>query len=384
MRFDFSTSNRILFGPGTIKEIGSIAKSMGSHALLVQPQLGLDDTPLPELLNQAGVRTTPFHVSGEPGVALVQSAVATARAAGCDFVIAMGGGSAIDTGKASGVLLANPGDLLDYLEVVGKNQPLQRPGLPVIAIPTTAGTGAEVTKNAVLGVPEQKFKVSLRGPYLLPRLALVDPELTYSLPPAITAATGLDALTQVIEPYVSKRANPLVDLWCREGILRAGRSLRRAFSNGNQPDAREDMAYTSLLGGLSLANAGLGAVHGFAAPLGGEYSAPHGAICAALLAATMKINVRALRERAPAHPALERYAEVARLLTGRPAAETNDGIAWVEETIRQFNIPPLSTYGLTSADLPRLVEKAAKASSMQANPIVLTDQELTEILEMSV
>jgi alcohol dehydrogenase class IV len=384
MRFDFSTSNRILFGPGTLKEIGPIAKSMGSHALLVQPQLGLDDTPLPELLAQAGVRTTPFHVSGEPVIGLVQSAIATARAAGCDFVIAMGGGSAIDTGKACGVLLSNPGDLLDYLEVVGKNQPLQYPGLPVIAIPTTAGTGAEVTKNAVLGVPEQKFKVSLRGPYLLPRLALVDPELTHSLPPTITAATGLDALTQAIEPYVSKRANPLVDLWCREGILRAGRSLRRAFNDGSNPAAREDMAYTSLLGGLSLANAGLGAVHGFAAPLGGEYSAPHGAICAALLAAAMKINVRALRERAPAHPALERYAEVARLLTGNPTAETGDGIAWVEETVRQFNIPSLSTYGLTPADLPRLVEKAAKASSMQANPIVLTAAELTKILEMSI
>ena len=249
----------------------------------------------------------PFAVPGEPTVGLVQAAVQTARAAGCDCVIAIGGGSTLDTGKAAGALLANPGDLLDYLEVVGKNQPLLRPGLPVIAIPTTAGTGAEVTKNAVLGVPEQKFKVSLRGAYLLPRVALVDPELTFSLPPAVTASTGLDALTQVIEPYVSKRANPLVDLWCREGIARAGRSLRRAYSEGSDPAAREDMAYTSLLGGLSLANAGLGAVHGFASPLGGEFNAPHGAICAALLAPAMKVNVRALGERAPAHPALERY-----------------------------------------------------------------------------
>ena len=381
MHFDFSTANRILFGPGTLAEIGPLAKSLGQRALLVQPQIGPDPARLLDLLAQAGVSAEPFGVPGEPSVALVQSAVQTARQAGCDFVIAIGGGSALDTGKAAGALLANPGDLLDYLEVVGKNQPLRNPGLPVIAIPTTAGTGAEVTRNAVLGVPEQKFKVSLRGAYLLPRVALVDPELTYSLPPAVTASTGLDALTQVIEPYVSKRANPLVDLWCREGIARAGRSLRQAYANGRDAAAREDMAYASLLGGLSLANAGLGAVHGFASPLGGEYPAPHGAICAALLAPCIQANVRALRQRAPSHPALARFGEIARLLTGRPSAEVDDGIAWVADTVRQLSIPPLSAYGITRADVPRLVEKAAKASSMQANPIVLAEGELSEILE---
>ncbi len=390
MRFDFSTANRIVFGPGTLTEIGPIAKSLGQRALLVQPltplrereaRIGPDPTRLLELLAQAGVSAVPFGVPGEPTVALVQAAVQAARQAGCDFVIAIGGGSALDTGKAAGALLANPGDLLDYLEVVGKNQPLRNPGLPVIAIPTTAGTGAEVTRNAVLGVPEQKFKVSLRGAYLLPRVALVDPELTFSLPPAVTASTGLDALTQVIEPYVSKRANPLVDLWCREGIARAGRSLRQAYASGSDVAAREDMSYTSLLGGLSLANAGLGAVHGFASPLGGEYPAPHGAICAALLAPAIKANVRALRERAAGHPALWRFGEAARLLTGDPAAEIDDGIAWIEDTVRLLAIPPLSAYGMARADVPRLVEKAAKASSMQANPIVLTEAELTEILE---
>jgi len=380
MRFDFSTANRILFGAGTSREIGSIARSLGRHALFVQPQVGLNAAPLLELLAQAGVQVTQFWVPGEPSISLVQAAVAAAQAAGCDHVIAAGGGSALDTGKAAGVLLANPGNLLDYLEVVGKNLPLLLPGLPVIAIPTTAGTGAEVTKNAVLAVPEQKFKVSLRGPFLLPRVALVDPELTYSLPPAVTASTGLDALTQVLEPYVSKRANPLVDLWCREGIQRAGRSLRQAYFNGSDPAAREDMAYTSLLGGLALANAGLGAVHGFAAPLGGEFSAPHGAICAALLAPGIKLNLHALRDRAPSHPALQRYAEAARLLTGNPTAQAADAVAWIEETVRLLQIPPLSAYGIQPADIPHLVEKAAKASSMQANPIVLTEAELTEML----
>ena len=383
MRFDFSTANRILFGPGTLKEMGSIAKTMGRHALLVHPPTGAgpDLAPLEELLSKAGIDITPFVVPGEPTVTLIQQASAAARSAGCDFVIAIGGGSTLDTGKAVGVLLTNPGDVLDYLEVVGKNQPLINPGVAVIAIPSTAGTGAEVTRNAVLGVPEQKFKVSLRGNTLLPRVALVDPELTFGLPPAVTAATGLDALTQVIEPYVSKRANPMVDLWCKEGIQRAGRALRRVYEQGSDPVAREDMAYTSLLGGLSLANAGLGAVHGFASPLGGEFNAPHGAICAALLAPAMRMNVRALAERAPSHPALARFGEVARLLTGSPTAEAADGIAWVTETVRLLNIPPLSTYGMTREDLPRLVEKAGKASSMQANPIVLTEAELVEILE---
>ncbi len=381
MHFDFSSPNRIIFGPGALKEIGPIAHGMGRRALLVQPQVGLDVAPLAALLAQAGVDITPFLVAGEPTVELVQAAVKTARSAGCDLVIAIGGGSTLDTGKAAGALLTNPGDLLDYLEVVGKNQPLVNPSLPVIAIPTTAGTGAEVTKNAVLGVPEHKFKVSLRGATLLPRLALVDPELTYSLPPAVTASTGLDALTQVIEPYVSRRANPLVDLWCREGIVRAGRSLRQAYAQGSDAAAREDMAFTSLLGGLSLANAGLGAVHGFASPLGGEYSAPHGAICAALLAPAVKMNVRALRARDPQHPALARYAEIARLLTGSPTAEIADLVAWLEETVRLLDVPPLSRYGMGRGDTARLVEKAARASSMKANPIELTEGELSEMLE---
>lgn len=380
MRFDFSTPNRILFGAGALQEIGPLAQAMGRHALLVQPHTGFDVAPLAALLDAAGVTVTPFGVAGEPTLALVQAAVQCARAAGCDLVIAIGGGSVIDTGKAAAAMLANPGDLLDYLEVVGKNQPLTHPSLPVIAIPTTAGTGAEVTKNAVLGVPEQRFKVSLRGAGLLPRLALIDPQLTHSLPPAVTASTGLDALTQVIEPYVSRRANPLVDLWCREGITRAARALRQVYAHGDDAAAREDMAFTSLLGGLSLANAGLGAVHGFAAPLGGEYPAPHGAICAALLAPAVKINARALRERQPRHPALARYSEIARLLTGRPDAEIEDGVAWLEETVRLLQIPPLSRYGISAGDIPRLVEKAARASSMKANPIDLTPAELSELL----
>ena len=236
----------------------------------------------------------------------------------------MGGGSAIDAGKALAAMLTNPGEPLDYLEVVGRGQPLRQPSAPFIAVPTTAGTGSEVTRNAVLAAPERGVKASLRSPYLLPRLAVVDPELTLDLPPALTASTGLDALTQLIEPYVSVRANPMTDLYAVEGLRRAAEALPRAWANGDDREARRGMCWASLLGGLSLANAGLGAVHGFAAPVGGMFPAPHGAVCAALLAPAMEINVEALRRRAPESRALGRYDEVARL-AHRAAARDRGG-----------------------------------------------------------
>jgi alcohol dehydrogenase class IV len=319
-------------------------------------------------------------VSGEPTVDVARRGVQQARETGCNLVIGFGGGSTLDTAKAVAGLLTNSGDLFDYLEVIGKGQPLSRPAAPMIAIPTTAGTGSEVTRNAVLDSPEHRVKVSLRSPLMLPRLALVDPELTYGLPPAVTASTGLDALTQVTEPYVSIRANPLTDAICREGMGRAARSLRRAYEHGDDPAAREDMALASLFGGLALANAGLGAVHGFAGPLGGMFHGPHGAICASLLPHVMAVNVHALRERAPEGEALRRYGEMARILTGNPGATAEDGIAWVKELCASLSVPSLATFGVTEADFPTVVEKGAVASSMKANPIKLTPDELKEIL----
>ena len=232
-------------------------------------------------------------------------------------MIGLGGGSAIDAAKAIAALAANGGDPLDYLEVVGRGRSLTQPSLPCIAIPTTAGTGAEVTRNAVLASPEHGIKASLRSATMLPRLALVDPELTYSLPAAVTASTGLDALTQLIEPFTSSKANPLTDALCREGMMRAARSLRTAYEDGRDAAAREDMALASLFGGLALANAGLGVVHGFAGPVGGTFHAPHGAVCAAFLPHVMAVNARALRTRQPGSAALARYDEIARILTGQ-------------------------------------------------------------------
>jgi alcohol dehydrogenase class IV len=254
----------------------------------------------------------------------------------------------------------------------------------MIAIPTTAGTGSEVTRNAVLAVPEKKVKVSLRGPFVLPRVALVDPELTYSLPAAVTASTGMDALTQVIEPYVSARANPMTDLYCQEGIRRAGRSLLRAYQDGENQAAREDMAFASLMGGLALANAGLGAVHGFAGPLGGMFAAPHGAICAALLPAVVQMNASALQARAPQHTSLVRYQQIAAWVTGEPTATIADLSVWLDHLRAELGIPGLSNYGVSARDIPELVEKSVVASSMKANPIELTRAELAEILEQAI
>ena len=295
-------------------------------------------------------------------------------------IIGFGGGSALDAAKAVAALTANDGDPLDYLEVIGQGKPLRRVPVPVIAIPTTAGTGSEVTANAVLASKEHGVKVSLRSPLMLPRIALIDPELTWSQPAAVTASTGMDALTQCIEPFVSNRANPVTDAVCREGILRGGRSLRLAFDEPNDADARRDMALTALFGGMALANAKLGAVHGFAAPVGGMFSAPHGAICAILLPPVMEANIRALRECAPEHDALARYAEIARLLTGIADAAPEDGAAWVRQLVDDLGIPALSTYGITDEAVPEIVEKAANASSMQGNPIALTYEELSAIL----
>lgn len=384
MRFEFATAARIIFGEGTLREVPAAAAAMGTRALLVTGSTPERAAPLAGSLQAAGIASVPFAVPGEPTIGLIRSGTSHARTAGCDLVIAIGGGSAIDAGKALAAMLTNPGDPLDYLEVIGRGQPLAHAAAPFIAIPTTAGTGSEVTRNAVLGSPEHGVKASLRGAGMLPRLAVVDPELTLQLPRAITASTGLDALTQLIEPYVSVRANPMTDQFCVEGMRRAAAALPRVCADGEDREARADMAWASLLGGLALANAGLGAVHGFAAPIGGRWAAPHGAVCAALLPHAMEINVRALRSRAPAGGALRRYDEVARLITGEPHSTAEDGVRWVAELCRKLEIPPLRTYGVCQADVADLVVQGARASSMKGNPIGLAGEELREIIARAI
>ena len=375
MRFEFQTATRIVFGEGTAGSLPDLVRSLGTRPLVVTGASGERAAWLVSALSAETLR-----VAGEPTVDLVREGARRVENAACDLILSLGGGSAIDAGKAIAAVATNGGEPLEFLEVVGKGRAILAAPLPFIAVPTTAGTGSEVTRNAVLGSAEHGVKASLRSPLMLPQVALVDPELTYQLPPRVTATTGLDALTQLIEPYVSRRANPLADAVCVEGIRRLRGALGRAYHDGLDREARHDMALASLFGGLALANAGLGIVHGFAAVLGGSSKAPHSALCAALLPHGMAANVDALRARAPQHPALERYGAIARLLTGRNQASAEDGIEWVHALCAELNVGSLGTWGIAEADFPGLVEKAARASSMQANPLALTDEELLAVL----
>jgi alcohol dehydrogenase class IV len=383
MRFEFATAARILFGPGTLKEAAPIAASFGRRALIVAGSTLDQAMALMDLLGRQDVSAVTFGVSDEPAIEIVQAGIQFARENECEVIIGLGGGSAIDTGKAIAALITNLGDPLDYLEVIGRGQPLKQTPLPYLAIPTTAGTGSEVTRNAVLASHEHRVKVSLRSPLMLPRVAIVDPELTYSLPPSITAGTGLDALTQLIEPYTCNSPTPLVDAICREGIHRAAQALKRAYQSGKDVEARENMSLAALLGGMALANARLGAVHGFAGPLGGLFPAPHGMICARLLPLVVEANVRALQMREPQSPVLKRYDEVAQLLTGRSTAGASEAIEWLHRLCADLNVTPLSQFGFKVDDIPAVVAQAQQASSMKGNPIPLTEEELQGILSQA-
>jgi len=378
--FEFATANKIIFGAGKINGLADQLKGRAKRLLLVCGNSS-DAIPLVrEILSAQDIPFDKFHVHGEPTVDTASEGVLAALEHRADMVIGLGGGSVLDAGKAIAALATNRGDIFDYLEIIGKGQPLTNAPLPYIAIPTTAGTGTEVTRNAVLESPRHGVKVSLRSPLMLPSLALVDPELTYSLPPAITASSGLDALTQLIEPFVSVKANPMTDAICREGMRHAAQSLRQAYHNGADASAREGMALASLFGGMALANAALGAVHGFAGPLGGMLHAPHGAICARLLPLVMEANIKALESRQAGHIAIERYIEIAQIVTGNKNASAQDGVKWVSDLVRELNIPSLSAHGMNESQIPEAVEKTLNASSFKGNPIALSEGELREIL----
>ncbi len=381
MRFEFATATRIVFGSGRVREAIPAAVSMGHRALVVTGNTPARLDSFVRELRAQNVECTQFSISGEPTISSVLDGVQAARSAGCELVIGCGGGSALDGAKAIAALMTNPGNPLDYLEVVGSGKPLTRPCAPCVCIPTTAGTGCEVTRNAVLASPEHRVKVSLRSPRMLPSLAVVDPDLMCSLPPLITASTGMDALTQLIEPFVCKSANPVTDSICRDGIGRAAHWLRPACADGNNMQARENMALASLYGGLALTNAGLGAVHGLAAPLGGTFPAPHGMVCARLLAIVMEANLKALSARSKDSPALPRYDEIARLLTGKPSATAKDGVELIYSMCSDLSVPRLSTLGVIEKELPFIAAQAQKSSSMKGNPIELTIEELVNILK---
>ena len=384
MAFDFSTATKIIFGPGRASEAGVLSAANGSRVFIV---LGGHPARSGELIDRLRVRglwVRIFQVTAEPTVGDVRRGVAEACESECDVVLGSGGGSVLDAGKAIAALMTNPGDPLDYLEVIGAGKPLANLPAPYLALPTTAGTGTEATQNAVIASPEHRIKVSLRSPLMFPRIALVDPLLTASCPPGVTAASGLDALTQLIEPFTCIQPNPMVDALCRDGIDRIRRSLRRAFEDGSDAAAREDMALAALLSGMALSNAKLGAVHGIAAPLGGMTKASHGAACARLLPEVMDVNIRLLRE-GKGHPgALDRYAEIARILTADAPATPEAGAEWIRSLAVTFRIPPLSQFGLRIEDFPVLAEKASQASSMKGNPVSLGVGDIIQILSKTI
>lgn len=379
MTFDFAAPTRILFGEGRIAECAPLVAEMGKRALVMQGG-GDRAATLVRQLRERGVAVQVTVMSGEPTVGGAERITAEARRMGCDVVVAFGGGSVIDAAKAVAALITNTAPAREYLEVVGKGRALANDPLPVIAIPTTAGTGAEVTRNAVLLAEAEGVKVSLRSPRMPPAVAILDPLLTHSLPPAATASTGHDALTQCLEPFVTPFATPFTDALAREGMMRAARSLRRAVRDGNDAEARRDMMIAAVCSGMALANARLGAVHGFAAPLGGMFPVPHGVACARLLPTVTRMNVRALLQRAPDAPALARYAEVARILTGDPAAVADDAGPWLAQLVDECGIPRLGRYGVQPGDVARVTAAARSASSMKGNPVLLTDAELAEAL----
>lgn len=379
-RFDLAVPADVRFGAGLVDEVPQALADVGAtRVLVVTGRSATRAAGIGAALAEAGIATVPFAVAAEPSVELVREAVALAAESRCDAVLGFGGGSALDVAKAAALLAATGADPLDHLEVIGAGRPVTAAGLPCIAVPTTAGTGSEVTRNAVLA--GDGVKASLRSPLMLPRVALVDPDLLTDVPRPTIAASGMDALSQLVEPLLSARANPFTDALARDGIRRSARSLRRAYAEGmTDPGVREDLALASLFGGLCLANSGLGAVHGLAAAAGARLSAPHGAVCAAVLAATVDVNLRALRDRAPDHPALPRLTELAALLTGRPGARPEDAVAWLQELTSALSIPGLAGYGLDEGEAARVVAAAQRASSMRGNPLPLTDAEVSEIV----
>jgi alcohol dehydrogenase class IV len=383
IRFDLAVPADIRFGAGRVSEVPEALRGHGaSRVMVVTGRTTSRADDVRSALREAGVSSIPFGVATEPSIERVRAGVELLTEAGCDAVLGYGGGSAIDVAKAVAVLATTGTDPREHLEVIGAGRPIKRPGLPCVAVPTTAGTGSEVTRNSVLS--GDGVKASLRSPLMLPKVAVVDPDLLIGLPAPTIAASGMDALSQLIEPLLSMRANPFSDALARDGIRRSARSLRRAYQEGlEDPAVREDLALASLFGGLCLANSGLGAVHGLAAAAGARLSAPHGAVCAAVLTATMEINLRALRERAPENPAVDRMTEVATLVTGQPDASPEDAIAWLHVLTAALSIPGLATYGLDEAQSEVVVAAAQNASSMRANPIELSDAEVAEIVTRS-
>ena len=386
--FSVARLPRIEFGTGSFRKVPALLAGFGKHVLLVTGSRSFRETShwnwLTTELEMQGFAWQEFAVSGEPSPQLVDQAVSDLRGLGIEVVLGIGGGSVLDAAKAIAGLLKPGNSVLDHLEGVGPELPYRGPATPFIAVPTTAGTGSEATKNAVLSVHgKDGYKKSFRDERLVPEYAVVDPDLLATCPRPLIAANGMDALTQLLESYVSTKANPFTDALAISGLRAARDGLLPWYEGtGDQTGARSRMAYAALLSGITLAQVGLGSVHGLASPLGAFFPIPHGVVCGTLVAAATKVNIRALEEREPENPALARYAQVGRLFAGSDMADSEARAALVQilaEWTTRLELPALGAYGITATAFPHIVAHC-RGSSMKTNPIVLSDAEVTAIL----
>ncbi|MCW8327313.1 iron-containing alcohol dehydrogenase [Photobacterium sp. SDRW27] len=377
--FQFMTSSRIVFGEGSLNNSLSSLNQFGYSVLLVTGRDNQRAEPVISYLKQQNMRYQQVSVHGEPLIAMIEEMAAMGRKFRPDMVLAIGGGSVLDAGKALAALIPNQGSVYDYVEVVGRNVPLQAKPIPFIAVPTTAGTGSEVSKNAVLRSAQENVKVSLRSPEMLADLAIIDPTLTYGMDPIMSGCCGMDAFSHLMEAYVCGDPNPLSDMVCEEGLRRLSGAILAACED-DDPRARADMSFAAMLGGMALANAKLGAAHGLASALGGRLSAPHGLITAQLAPYVMQENVLAARE-AGRSDVLNRYRQLACILTGRMNAEIIDGILWTKRTLKRLNLPPVSKYGLCDIMFDDVAQDALLSNAIKGNPLPLNKQRLLSILE---
>ncbi|MDA0147441.1 iron-containing alcohol dehydrogenase [Vibrio sp. LaRot3] len=377
--FQFMTSTRIIFGEGALQSSLSVLNQFGYSVLLVTGQNTSRASPLINYLKQQNMRYQHVAISGEPNITMVEETALSGRKFKPDMVVAIGGGSVIDMGKALAAIIPNQGDVYDYVEVVGRNVPLKTKPIPFIAIPTTASTGSEVTRNAVLRSGQDQVKVSLRSPDMLADVAIVDPTLTYGTDSYTSGRGAMDAFTHLMEAYVCGDPNPLTDMVCEEGLRR----LSSAILAGCLQDdfkARSDLSFAAMLGGMAITNAKLGAAHGLASALGGKLAAPHSVITARLAPYVMQENIRAAQDAGRAD-VLARYQKVAQILTGRTNACRTDSILWVNMMLDKLGLPKLNSFGVCSTSFDDVANDALKSVAIKGNPLPLTQERLTYILQ---
>lgn len=375
--FSLLTPSEIVFGRGRLAELNERASGMGRRALVVHGRRPERLAPVFEQLNDIDVVQT-LAIAKEPDLDTLMAAIETGKGLGVELVMGIGGGSVMDSAKVLAAMLPSESDLMDHLEVVGQGLPLQSDRLPLILVPTTSGTGAEVTRNAVVDIPAAQRKVSLRDARLLPDLALVDPAMTDGCPKSVTLHSGLDAITQVIEPYLSSRATPFTDMLCVEAIPRGLQALKRLMA-GESKEARDAMAHVSLFGGLALANSGLGVVHGIAGPLGGLSGAPHGAICGALLPAGIAVN----RKHANSDDQQARIARVVHWIAEAFETSPEQALTVFRDWIAENGLPGLASLGVSEQQIVSAADAAASSSSMKANPVPLSREAVESVIRQS-